>query len=157
MIDVKVVYEMIDYHLDKHIKYLEVIVKGHATPIKNNKHLKVCASVTSVTGGSAVLIDDFENYLKIEKGLYHFIYKNDRYDVKTQDTIDVVVCQLFYIYQRYPEYFKAFELKEKETEKCQTNQKSCQQPKRKRKPSGSSLKSANKELLQLLNPTLSSK
>ena len=121
MIEVKVTYEMIDYHLDKHIKYLEVIVKGHARPnYSGNNHLKVCSSVSAVTAGSAVLIDDFENMLKIEKGLFHFIYKNDRYDVKTQNTIDVVVCQLWFIYQRYPKYFKAFELQEKESAICQT-------------------------------------
>lgn len=115
MIEVKVIYERVNYHKDKHIKYLEVVVKGHATLTTGNDHLKVCSSVTSVTAGSEILIDNYENTLKIEKGLFHFVYKNSKYDAQTQNTIDVVVCQLYYIYQRFPKYFKSFEMIEKET------------------------------------------
>lgn len=110
MVKVVITYEYTSYYGEPRPKYLNVSITGHATAITGTTHLKVCSSITTILAGIENFIDNIVNDFTLQRGLFYFESKNSRYDITTQNAIDVAVCQIYWLYQHYPKYFSEYTL-----------------------------------------------
>lgn len=103
--------------------YFDVEVKGHAEHTGYNTNTRVCAAISACCLGIVRILDRDAYHVDYHKGYFHVYLgttiteKNITWlDKESMYALNTLVCQLFEIYNNYPNAFKCFELNDiKET------------------------------------------
>lgn len=97
--------------------YFDVEVKGHAEHTGYTNNTRVCAGISACCLGIVRLIDDSVYHVHYEKGYFHIWLDRviDTHNITWLDresmyALNTLVCQLYEIYNNYPNAFKCFEL-----------------------------------------------
>ena len=97
--------------------YTDILVIGHAdaSDMNHTTGIKVCAGVSACCHGIVRLLNTDQFHVEIRKGFFR-VWTNITYDMKqTLDrdnvyALNTLVCQLFEIYNDYPNAFSSFDL-----------------------------------------------
>ena len=95
--------------------YTDIEVSGHAEHTGHTTNIKVCAGVSACCYGINRLIDEGQYNIKYQSGYFH-IWTDRRKNLRQsmdRDSVyalNTLVCQLFEIYNKYPDAFKSFDL-----------------------------------------------
>ena len=97
--------------------YTDIEVIGHAdaTDMNHTTGIKVCAGISACCHGIVRLMNSDQYNLEIRKGYFH-VWTERTHDLKQsldKDSVyalNTLVCQLFEIYNDYPNAFTSFDL-----------------------------------------------
>lgn len=111
MIEVYVEYTLVTYASGReYFKYRTFNVKGHADNLGGTKGIKCCAGVTACLVGLTRLLGQGENYsYELKSGEFNFFQHGDCSNTEINHYMNLILCQLFDIYQMYPSFFSKFE------------------------------------------------
>ena len=108
--------------LDRFV-YFDVLVTGHAQHTGYTNNTRVCAGISACCLGIVRLLDENAYHVEYRSGYFH-CWLNHKVtpkevgwlDKESMYALNTLVCQLYEIYNNYPNAFKCFELNDiKET------------------------------------------
>ena len=95
-------------------QYKTIEIKGHADNLEGTKGIKCCAGVSAIIIGFADTLETSNGYsYKFDNGLFTLINsESNMSDKQLNHYINLVLCQLYAVYQIYPQFFSKFETKQ---------------------------------------------